>query len=1130
MVATKRLIVITMFYALASLLGYTHSKIASSAGGDLILSALLPMHSSRSERDLCDELYHDGTVLVEAIVFALREVHRQKLLPENITMGYEIRDTCGSVLISQRHTLDIVLEAMKEKQAREYSNNTEPTLEQHSSRIPRKQVIAVLGAGNSELSIAVNRVFSAFGIPQIGFASTSRFLSDKTRFPSFYRVVPSDSLQVKALIALFRKFSWNYVGLLVSDGDYGRPLAESFTSMAKVNGVCISFERLVPYGVTQARADAIVREVSSKTELEIILILVTELDIKTILSAILNVGLSNRTLVASDSWSKSTRNYDSKFAAILKGTLGFANPDVHVREFEDYFLSLKPNANTWNPWFNETWERLFDCKLLDSSRQTTVRKSLEIQGKRCNLSEEHLSRKQFTGFHRVFNVINAVFVVAHGVRQFCQNALKNNESSNRRSITPCLSALNPQQLLEQLKGMTFPGYYGEDIAFDKNGDVKGQYDLVNILSNLVAKNVGVWQEFDKRDILYANVTNIEWNSAQGPKSVCARPCPPGMHRRQSTSDPQCCWTCQRCLEGTMSNGSGATSCTPCGEHLMSNSNRTACVFIAVNYLDWRSSWTVSVVVIALISMLVLTFVAVLFFRYANTPVVKASNRELSFLLCLGLFATFLVPFTFAGKPSATKCTISQVMFCVGSALALSAIFAKTLRIVLVFRTESRYQNRVNRLLLKNRNEIALTLVLTFIELTYCLLWVAINPPGVKTTRVTHTKRYLICKFDKWWYGGSHLLPITLSLACTALAYKGRKLPKNFNEMKHIAMSMFTFNIVWVVFMVAQYGASLEYDANVNCFAIITSSMMILVLLFGPKVFLMLFRPQLNRKEEFQEDARRYAFRHSGVLDADLSRSSRTVSVLSLKRGSISNSLLNNNLRGVGTRLSVPNDLNVLERKRKMLNEYSPAASSHNLFQDYRTIPRLPNTPSKGPGPAENSDAANGHGTPIVGKIKHRATDDQPLAYSWPKTSHPGEQIITVDRRAPLYSTHKRETDRLKEIRRRYFRDQFYHQTIKEFSVSLPNITITADGNCADITACVTEKETARSPFAVNDNSLKSTSSSSKSQHEDDAMQSTKAAEELCKARKNDCKKSFSWDNCDTDILKAGYESARETNL
>ena len=1136
MVTTNyRLIVITTFSALvcmsssfvssSSLLGYTQSKIASSAaGGDLILSALLPMHLSRSDRDfVCDELYPDGTVLVEAVVFALREVHRRKLLPENITMGYEIRDTCGSVLISQRHTLDIVLETMKEKQVREYSNsnNTTPTREQHNGHlIPRKNVIAVLGAGNSELSIAVNRLLSAFDIPQIGFASTSRLLSDKARFPSFFRVVPSDSLQVKALVALFRTFSWNYVGLLVSDGDYGRPLAESFKSMAKVNGVCISFERLIPYSVTQASADAIIREVSSKTELEVIVILVSELDIKTILSAILSVGLSNKTLIASDSWSKSTRNYDPKFATILKGTLGFANHDVHVREFEKYFLSLKPDANAWNPWFNETWEHLFNCKLSKAN--------FEIQVKRnCNLSEEHLSRKQFTGFHRVFDVINAVFVAAHGVRQFCQKLMKNNDSSNG-STTPCLSAINPQELLEQLKGMTFPGYYGEDIAFDNNGDVKGKYDLVNIPSDLVAKDVGVWQEFEKRDILYANVSNIEWNSAQGPQSVCARPCPPGMHRRPAESDPQCCWTCQRCLEGTISNGSGATSCTPCGEHLISNSNRTACVFIPVNYLDWRSSWTVCIVVIALISMLVLIFVAVLFVRYANTPVVKASNRELSFLLCLGLLATFLMPFAFAGKPSATKCIISQTMFCVGTALALSAVLAKTCRIVLVFKTESRNQGR---LLLKNKYEIALTLVLTFIELTYCLLWVAINPPGVKTIRVTQTKRYLICEFDRWWYGGSHLLLIILSLACTALAYKGRKLPKNFNEMKYIAMSMFTFNIIWVVFMLAQYGASLEYDAKINCFATITSSMMILLLLFGPKIFMMLFRPQLNRKEEFQEDARRYAFRHSGMLHADLSRSSRSVSAQSLKRGSLSNLHLNSNDRL--TRFSVPNDLNVLDRKRKMLHGYSPAvASTNNLFQGSPTIARLPKTPSKGRGVPENVEESNGHATPIAGKIMNHATTGQPHVHIyWPETSYPGEKIVSKDRRAPLCSTYNREAGGLKEIPRRYFCDQCYHQTIKQFSLSLPNITITAAGESSDNGACVTETEPARSPFPVNDNSLKSTSSSSRCGQEVDAMQSTKAAEEpLYKARNRDCKKDFSWDNCDRDVLKAGYESARETNL
>ena len=295
--------------------------------------------------------------------------------------------------------------------------------------------------------------------------------------------------------------------------------------------------------------------------------------------------------------------------------------------------------------------------------------------------------------------------------------------------------------------------------------------------------------------------------------------------------------------------------------------------------------------------------------------------------------------------------------------------------------------------------------------------------------------------------------------------------------------------------------------------------------------MMLFRPQLNRKEEFQEDARRYAFRHSGMLHADLSRSSRSVSAQSLKRGSLSNLHLNSNDRL--TRFSVPNDLNVLDRKRKMLHGYSPAvASTNNLFQGSPTIARLPKTPSKGRGVPENVEESNGHAPPIAGKIMNHATTGQPHVHIyWPETSYPGEKIVSKDRRAPLCSTYNREAGGLKEIPRRYFCDQCYHQTIKQFSLSLPNITITAAGESSDNGACVTETEPARSPFPVNDNSLKSTSSSSRCGQEVDAMQSTKAAEEpLYKARNRDCKKDFSWDNCDRDVLKAGYESARETNL
>lgn len=904
---------------------FTCSEHIARLYGNLTLGALLPIRTSNAE--LCSGLYVDGIMLVEAIIFALRDAKKRKLIPEEITLGYEIRDTCNSVRVAQRHTLDIVVEATKfERSNQKINKNINESDGSKVSNLTQvykqssESLIAVVGAGNSEISVAVNRLLSAFNIPQIGFASTSRYLSDKLRFPSFFRTVPSDTYQVQGLLALFEKLTWNYVGLLVSDGDYGRPLADSFRTFAKRKGMCIPYDRLVPFQVSQMNAKSIVRDLSAKTNIEVIVILLPEPDVETLLSAMLEIGLNNKTLIASDSWSKAIK--DVRFSKIVEGTLGLAHYYEQIAKFEDYFLGLKPNTNTWNPWFNETWEHLFDCVLpQDNSLQRNRTLTSEKFRDFCNLKSQHLKREYFTRFHYVSNIINAVFAVANGIRRFYM------KQANAEFLP------TSHQLLKSLKKLTFEKYDGENITFDENGDVGGKYNLVNIYSDLTSRNVGIWNG------KYLEINDLEriwWNTVERtpPKGICSLPCPAGWHRHASETDPQCCWTCQRCFAGSISNRTDATRCLPCPKDYMTDINRTACVFIPLNYLDWGSFWTISIILLALLSVCILFFVVLLFMRYFNTPVVKSSNRELSLLLGVGLFLTFLVPFVFAGRPTNLKCIISQMMFCVGCALALSAMVFRTLRIVLLFGFMTR-----RRWLLKNKYQIAMTLSLTFAELTYCLLWVAISPPGVKTVKIRPTKRYLVCDFNKYWYSGSHLLLIFLSVVCTILAVKGRKLPKNFNEVRHIGLSMFTFNIVWVVFMCAQYGASLEYDVKINCFAMIISSLMILVLLFGPKVFILLFRSHLNKKEEFQAEVRRYSF---GVPNGNTSTSAtplRRVSSMTFRTANSSNEQFLHAALEVGSRIR-SNSFDAMAGRLYQNSNRLPKRSTKETQTDF--LDNLPN--------------------------------------------------------------------------------------------------------------------------------------------------------------------------------------------
>lgn len=66
--------------------------------------------------------------------------------------------------------------------------------------------------------LQVQNLLQLFSLPQVSYSATSRELSDRARFSSFFRVVPSDLHQARVLLALLRAHNWTYVHTLHTDG------------------------------------------------------------------------------------------------------------------------------------------------------------------------------------------------------------------------------------------------------------------------------------------------------------------------------------------------------------------------------------------------------------------------------------------------------------------------------------------------------------------------------------------------------------------------------------------------------------------------------------------------------------------------------------------------------------------------------------------------------------------------------------------------------------------------------------------------------------------------------------------------------------------------------------------------
>uniref|UniRef100_A0A667X6D6 Olfactory receptor C family, r1 n=1 Tax=Myripristis murdjan TaxID=586833 RepID=A0A667X6D6_9TELE len=755
---------------------------------------------------------------VYAMLFAVEEINRNTALLPGVRLSYRIFDGCARHPGATQAALSLV---------------------GGDSLTCGQPVPLVIGGSSSVTGKILSTILAPLSVPLISYLASCACLSDRRKFPNFFRTIPSDVYQARAIARLAIRLNWTWVGAVVANTNYGHMAIQRETEGA---GVCLEFTEAVSREtiVRDARRAAITIQASTA---RVILIFCWYTDVRQLFLELVKRNVTDRQFLASEAWSTSDDILQNiALSKVASGVVGVAIRSSVITGFENYLRSLHPSHRPGDELLKEFWEKEFGCSP-GTSRPPPCSGTESLWGVQNHFTD--------TSHLRVtYNVYLAVYAAAHALHSLlsCPNTDRRPAANSSTCSSP--HSINPAELLQHLNKVSFTTPQGEKFYF-QGGDIPAKYDLVNWQTtpegSLKLVLIGRVDGFE----LHLNQSAVQWStgSNQVPVSVCSESCPPGTRMASRKGEPVCCFDCVPCGEGEISNKTGSRHCERCPSEFWSNDERTACVPRQVDFLSFNETLGITLTVAAVSGVVVTSAVFVVFLRYRHTPMVRANNSELSFLLLLSLKLCFLCSLVFIGRPSLWSCRFQQAAFGISFVLCVSCLLVKTIVVLAAFRSSRPGAGALMKWFGPGQQRGSVCLF-TSIQIIICVIWLCVSPPvpqcdlGFQGSKVT-----LECAMASV-VGFSLVLGYIglLSCICLFLTFLARKLPDNFNEAKLITFSMLIFCAVWMAFVPAYISSPGKYVVAVEIFAILASSYGLLLCIFAPKCFIILLRPERNTKK------------------------------------------------------------------------------------------------------------------------------------------------------------------------------------------------------------------------------------------------------------------------------------------
>lgn len=808
---------------------------ASNKEGDFIVGGLFPVNFlATTGHGPCGDLNTKGLGRALSMIFAIQKLNSNSSILENVTLGYDIRAYCESATEATHLTYDLV----KERCCR----NTAKT------KMGNNSIVGLIGPEESSTALAIGGFLEIFNVSGISGSTTSPELSSNLN--NFYRTVPSDTFRVKAMADIIEHFNWSYVAAVGIYDSYGRSGVWGLVEEAgrRNNSFCIAMTELITSDFS--RINGVVTKLRWRENIKVVVLWTYGTVQRMFFREVNRQNLSGRVWILSEVTFSSNENYfPHSGLSPLHGSIAFQPHNFDDGGFLQHLKTLLANEAN-EPNFPGLWSQVLALKKDCEAQNNKDRDKLCLQEVADDMYSSYIPY-----------IMDAVYSVGQALSMLIQNI----------DIRKKLADVNVDSMKALLSKVNFVGLTGE-INFDGFGDRRSAvYDIVNFqqVQEAEAKRlnqviVGKW---DSRDGLHLH-EKILWNNQNGrpPKSECSEQCSAGT--RKSTTSP-CCWRCFPCPRGTVNTIPGAESCVECPREKRSNEAKTACVDLPLANLSYSSAGGISILAFSVVGIIVAFFSFAVFCKFWNTPIVKACNRELSLALLAVIISLLSIALVNLFEPTSTICKIIYPWRFLTYNLCLSIVLVKVLGISFAFKVPAVTTEVLGFAISSLTNRMQAVIVITLhILLVFILLpWFLLDPPVITQHIYPEQYSFIECKAYNLSSGKTLFMLTTTFIFVQMLlsafcSFKVRNIPENFSEAKRIAFSLYILLFSILAYYPIEFSTHGWYVTVVDCVTSLLSAYGFLCCVFLPKMYILIFRPELNTSASVGQEVTQFSFRTS----------------------------------------------------------------------------------------------------------------------------------------------------------------------------------------------------------------------------------------------------------------------------